>query len=94
MINGINIQDEHISCIGNFIQQKESYMAIFEFRSPIVTYERYKVEANSKQEALEKLLEDSSSYYLEEELDEDFISMKEALKHYNSEIEFEFVEEE
>ena len=69
-------------------------MAIFEFRSPIVTYERYKVEANSKQEALEKLLEDSSSYYLEEELDEDFISMKEALKHYNSEIEFEFVEEE
>lgn len=64
-------------------------MNTFKFRLPIVTYEIYEVPANSKQEALELLLEDSTSYYQEEQVDQDFISMKEALETYNSEVEFE-----
>lgn len=67
-------------------------MKTFKFRSPIVTFEFYEVPANSKQEALELLLKDSASYYCEDELDGDFISMKDALETYNPEIKFEFID--
>jgi hypothetical protein len=70
-------------------------MPEFNFRSPYIAFEEYIIEAETEEEALKLLKEDSNIYYSDDQKNYDTYSIPEYFKELNKPIpefpEFEFV---